>query len=129
MRKNKISIIISKSINEVFEFTTNPKYTSLWIPSIQEEIATEYPPKIGTLYKNHDKNSDWDFYKVLEYEQDKIFFLSDLQENYQVRYTYKKLNENQTKMEYFEWMKEGQLKNPFSQNILQNLKETLEKIK
>ena len=30
-------------------------------------------------------------------------------------------------MEYFEWMEDGELKNPFSEDILQNLKSVLEK--
>ena len=46
MKENKITVIINKPIGEVFEFTTNPKNTHLWIPSIEEEIAEEYPPKI-----------------------------------------------------------------------------------
>lgn len=34
MRENKITVVIDKPINKVFEFTTNPKNTHLWIPSI-----------------------------------------------------------------------------------------------
>jgi len=48
MRENKIKVLINKPIEEVFEFTTNPKNTHLWIPSVDEEISEEYPPKIGT---------------------------------------------------------------------------------
>ncbi len=104
MRENKVTITINRPVEDVFEFTTNPKNTRLWIPSIQEEVSNEFPPKIGTQYKNRGENSDWDFYKVIEYESFKIFTLSDLEGNYHVRYTYHKLNHNQTKMEYFEWM-------------------------
>jgi uncharacterized protein YndB with AHSA1/START domain len=31
MRENKILIVIDKPVKEVFEFTTNPKNTPLWI--------------------------------------------------------------------------------------------------
>ena len=127
MRENKITVIINKTVEDVFEFTTNPKNTHLWIPSIQEEIAEEYPPKISTQYKNRGQKSDWDYYKVLEFELNKIFTLSDLNNNYHVRYTYKKLGNKQTKIEYYEWMKNGELKNPFTKDILQNLKSVLEK--
>ena len=48
MKQNKIIVIINRPIEEVFEFTTNSKNTHLWIPSIEEEIAEEYPPKINT---------------------------------------------------------------------------------
>jgi len=127
MKENKIIILINRTIEDVFEFTTNPKNTHLWIPSIQEEIAEEYPPKIGTQYKNRSQKSDWNYYKVLEFELNKKFTLSDLNNNYYVRYSYKKLGDKQTKMEYYEWMKNGELKDPFTEDILQNLKSVLEK--
>ena len=126
MKQNKITIIINKPIKKVFEFTTNPKNTPLWITSINEEIAEEYPPKINTRYKNRGKDYNWDFYKVLEYKENKAFILSDLNENYKVKYTYKKLNDNQTEMEYFEWMKKGKLNNPFTEDILLKLKSVME---
>ena len=126
MQKNKITIIINKPVKDVFEFTTNPQNTHLWIPSIIEEISEIYPPKINTQYKNRGKDSEWDFYKVLEFEDNKIFTLIDLDENYTVKYTYKKLSDNQTKMEYFEWTKEGELNNPFTKDILLKLKSTIE---
>ncbi len=126
MKENKIRIIIDKPLEEVFEFTTNPKNTHLWISSIQEEVAEEFPPKIGTQYKNCDKDSNWDYYKVKEYTPNKKFLLSDLDENYHVRYTYKELNAQRTEMEYFEWVNSGELENPFTKDILQNLKIILE---
>jgi uncharacterized protein YndB with AHSA1/START domain len=126
MLKNKITIIIDKSIEEVFEFTTNPKNTHLWIPSIEKEIADEYPPKINTQYKNRGKDSDWNFYKVVEFKENEVFTLTDLDENYSVRYSYRKLETNRTEMQYFEWMKEGQLNNPFTKDILLKLKSVME---
>jgi uncharacterized protein YndB with AHSA1/START domain len=128
MREITLTIEINRSIEEVFTFTTNPQKTHLWILSIQEEVSNEFPPKIGTQYKNRSKNSDWDFYKVIEYEPFKKFTLSDLKGNYHVRYTYTKLGDDKTKMEYFEWMKHGELKNPFTQDTLENLKAVLEKL-
>ena len=126
MQENKIKVIINKPIEEVFEFTTNPKNTHLWIPSIEEEIAEEYPPKVGTQYKNRGKGSDWDFYKVVDFKKNKIFTLSDLDGNYFVRYTYRKLSDDKTEMGYFEWMNNGELVNPFTDDILQGLKSVLE---
>ena len=126
MQKNKISIIINKPIKEVFEFTTNPKNTHLWINSIVEEVAEKYPPKIGTHYKNRGDDSNWDFYKVVEFKNNKIFVLSDLENNYHVKYSYKKINDNLTEMEYFEWMKNGELRKPFTKDIIQKLKLVME---
>jgi uncharacterized protein YndB with AHSA1/START domain len=126
MKENKITIVINKPIDRVFEFTTNPKNTHWWIPSIVEEIADEYPPKIGTQYKNRGNNSNWEFYKVIEFQNNKLFTLSDLENNYHVKYTYKKINDNQTEMEYFEWVKNGELTGPFTEDIIKKLKSVLE---
>ena len=126
MRENKITVIIDKSIDEVFEFTTNPQNTHLWIPSISEEVADEYPPKINTKYRNRGDNNNWDEYKVVDYQKNKVFILSDLDDNYFVKYTYRQLYNNKTEMEYFEWMTEGKLSNPFTEDILGNLKKVME---
>ena len=126
MKENKIIVVINKPIEEVFEFTINPKSTPLWISSIQEEIAEEYPPKIGTQYKNRGEGNNWDFYKVWEFEKDKLFLLSNLEEDYFVKYTYKKINKNRTEMEYFEWVSSGELKKPFTEDVLERLKLVLE---
>lgn len=126
MKKNRITIIINKPIKNVFEFTTNPQNTNLWVPSIREEIVDEYPPKINSIYKNRGNDYDWNFYKVQEFKENKIFTLTDLQENYHVRYTYKIIDNNKTEIEYFEWVKEGELNSPFTKDILRKLKSVME---
>src|SRR3989344_2897027 len=118
MKENKITIIINKSIDEVFEFTINPKNTPLWIESIAEEVSDEYPPKINTKYKNRGKDSDWNVYKVVEFKRNKIFTLTELDGNYSVKYTYNGLGENKTEITYFEWVKKGEIQNPFTQKII-----------
>ncbi len=72
----------------------------MWIPAITEEVAEEYPPQIGTKYRNRGNGLDWDFYKVIEFQNNKVSTLSDLENNYHVKYTYRKINDNQTEMEY-----------------------------
>lgn len=125
MRENKITVVIDKPIDKVFEFTTNPQNTHLWIPSISEEVADEYPPKINTKYKNRGKSDNWDEYKVVDIKKNEVFILSDLEENYFVKYTYRKLDNNKTEMEYFEWMTNGELSKPFTESILGNLKKII----
>lgn len=128
MQSNRLTAIINKPIEFVFEFTTNPKNTPLWTPSIVEEIAEEYPPKINTEYKNRGKNSEWDYYKVVEFEENKLFTLKSLNGNYTVQYSYKGLKDHQTEMEYFEWVEEGNLEKPFTQAILMKLKSIMERV-
>jgi polyhydroxyalkanoate synthesis regulator phasin len=126
MQKNVISIVINKPVDDVYEFTTNPKNTHLWISTIKEEKADSYPPKIGTVYKNRGVDTDWDFYKVIELEKNKLFTLSDLENNYFVKYTYKKITATKTEMEYDEWVEKGELKKPFTKEVLQQLKDKME---
>ncbi len=125
MRENKITVVIDKPIDKVFEFTTNPQNTHLWIPSISVEVADEYPPKINTRYKNRGESDNWDEYKVVDIKKNEVFILSDLDENYFVKYTYRKLDDNKTEMEYFEWMTNGELSKPFTESILGNLKKII----
>jgi len=126
MQENKIIIEIDRPLDVVFEFTTNPKNTHLWVDSITEEVIETYPPKIGTQYKNRGKNSDWNHYLVEAFQKNSLFMLSDLDKNYHVQYKYRTLNENKTELEYFEWMEFGELKEPFSENTLKTLKSVLE---
>ena len=126
MKENKIAVIIEKPIYEVFDFTTNPQNTHLWVSSISEEVADEYPPKKDTKYRNRGVDGKWNEYRVVDFKKDETFILSDLEENYFVKYTYRKLNDNKTEMEYFEWMTDGELSNPFTEDILGNLKKVME---
>ncbi len=126
MRENKITVIINKPIDEVFEFTTNPKNTHLWIPSISEEVADEYPPKINMEYRNRGDSADWNKYKVVDFEKNRVFILFNLEDKYFVKYSYHKLDDNRTEMEYFEWMIDGELISPFTEDIFGNLKKVME---
>ena len=128
MKENRISIIIDRPIREVFEFTVNPKNTPRWIKHLTVEEAGDYPPRIGTIYRNRGNSEIWAEYVVANFKQDKIFELSDRDGNYCVRYTYNELGENnKTEMEYFEWVKKGELNQPFTQGILDELKREIER--
>lgn len=124
-KENKISIIINKPVNEVFEFTTNPENTPRWIKHIKEEQVNERPIKIGTVYKNTNNGKDWDTYTVIEFERNKLFTLKQQDSSYQVSYIYESLDSNKTKLIYFEKDEEG-LNNPFSIHVLEELKLVLE---
>lgn len=126
MKDNKLTIQIDKPVTEVFEFTTNPKNTHLWVDSISVEETNESPVKVGTIYRNKGSEGDWSEYEVTEFEQDKVFTLSDSGSSYSVRYTYKPLTDTSCEMEYFEWVEEGELDSPFEMTVLETLKKLLE---
>jgi hypothetical protein len=81
--------------------------------------------KVGTIYKNHGVDGIWSEYEVTEYIENKVFTLSSLSSSYHVRYTYTAKGENLTELEYFEWMDEGELDDPFKQDVLDKLKEVM----
>lgn len=123
MQKNKLTITINKPIEDVFAFTTNPKNTHLWVPSIEEEIADDYPPRIGTQYKSRGKDSDWNYYNVSEFEENSSFALVKSDKSYSVKYTYKKIDADSTEMEYCEY---GELGDPFTKEVFNKLKSIME---
>lgn len=86
MQEKKYKIIINKPIEEVFEFTTNPKNTQLWVPFVDEEVTNEFPPKLGTLYKSRRKNH-WNESKVTEFIINRIFKIEN--PVFSVKYTYR----------------------------------------
>lgn len=126
MKENKLSIVIDAPVEEVFEFTINPANTHKWIQHLEIEVTNEYPPRIGTIYRNRGEGNDWDEYTVTELVPNEVFELNSADKKYFVRYTYKPLSSSTCEMEYFEWMTEGELSNPFNQHILQLLKEKIE---
>jgi len=62
----------------------------------------------------------------VDFEKNKVFILFNLEDKYFVKYSYRKLDNNKTEMEYFEWMIEGELSSPFTEDILGNLEKVME---
>ena len=123
MQQNTLKIIINKPIEEVFEFATNPKNTPLWVDFIDEEIVDEFPPKVGSVYRNR-RGDSWNESKVTEYESNRIFKLEN--DTFSVEYICKKINDNTTKLTYIESVKKGELTKPFTIEILEKLKSLIE---
>ena len=122
--KFKREIILSGQ--EIFDFCLDPKNTPKWVNSIIVEQTNEWPPKVGTIYRNQNKNGVWFEYKVLALEPSVMFEFTSTASSYHVRYTLRSVNANMTELEYFEWMEEGELEEPFTLDTLQKLTSTLE---
>lgn len=123
MQENRLKVMINKPIDVVFEFTTNPKNTHLWVPFVDEEVAEEFPPKIGTVYKSR-RGESWNEISVSEYTLNGVFKLENAV--FFVKYVYTKIDENNTQLEYIEAVKQGKLKNSFTQEVLDKLKSIIE---
>lgn len=124
MKENILKVVINHSIENVFEFTTNPINTHKWIPFVLEEKTNEYPPKINTKYSNKSVGGGvWNEYSVVSFVKNSKFTLQNIRDNYFVEYSYRSLGENITELTYREWVIEGELKEPFTQSVLDNLKD------
>lgn len=130
MNQVKVSAIINKSAQEVFNFTINPDNTSEWVEGVVKEETNEAPTKLGTIYRNQGKDGSWAEFEITAFEQDKMFELTKKDDNHHVKYTFKSINEDQCELEYVVWVEEGEVGERFSKDsiktILNELKEFVE---
>lgn len=127
MLDNKLTIKINKPIAEVFGFTITPPNSTRWIPSIISEETNEWPIKSGTVYKLQNKNGEYFEIIVATVEENEMVEWVAKDRRYHCRYIYKSLGKNITELEYYEWVDRGELNEPFTIEILEKLKEILEK--
>lgn len=90
-------IIINRPVDVVFEFSINPNNTDKWFVGTGIETASEFPPKIGTVYENQ-----FGILRVTNFEKNKTFQLSKENSDYNVRYEYISINDK-TELTYIEW--------------------------
>lgn len=72
------------------------------------------------------KNGEWHEYVVTAIKLNEMFEFASKEGNYHVRYTYKPIDENSFELEYFEWVDQGELEEPFTIETLKKFKAVLE---
>ena len=122
----RLNVTIAKPTGVVFEYVLNPGNTHKWVQTITEEQASDLPPHIGTIYRNRDAGGHWTEYELTELTEGESFELVNHTNGYHVRYTLAAEGEDATYLEYFEFVEDGQLINPFTQAELEKLKQILE---
>ncbi|KKP59841.1 MAG: hypothetical protein UR52_C0002G0069 [Candidatus Gottesmanbacteria bacterium GW2011_GWA1_34_13] len=127
MEDNKLRITIKKSISEVFNFTITPPNSTLWIPNVVKEETNEWPIHIGTIYSLQNSKNEQSYVIVTNLKNNEIVEWVSKDQNYHCRYTFRSIDKNVTKLEYYEWMNNGNLEEPFTMATLEKLKSVLEK--
>ena len=118
--------MINKPAYVVFDFTLDPKNTPKWVDSIEHEETDEWPPDIGTHYRNRNPQGEWTEYELTKYDRPSRFVLSKIGTPYHVRYTFTPKG-RATELTYHEWVEEGELEAPFNQAALEKLKTVIGK--
>ena len=123
MQNNKLTIEINKPLADVFAFCITPPKAKLWVPHIIDEKTNEWPVKIGTVYTEYkDDNTSFNII-VTDYKENDYIEWKTENDDYRVRYTFTPINQTTTQLEYAE---SGNIDKPFTQEVLEKLKETSE---
>lgn len=126
MNSVKLNIFINKPVEELFAYTLDSNNTPKWFTSIKEEIPSEIPVRLGSILKNRGyETENWNFYEITEFENNKTFTLSQIDDIYHVRYTFTQKDDG-TDFEYYEWVDEGELLQPTTIETLKLLKKDIE---
>jgi len=122
MKTNEREITIHKPIADVFEFTLEPSNTSKWRDDAGTKTVNTDQIGLGTLYSNN-----YGELEVTDYDRNTFFELTNHTTTLQCSYTYKKIDENSTKIIYFEYMQDGSdLAEPMKQESFEKLKELIQ---
>lgn len=123
MQDNKLVIQINKPLADVFAFCITPPKAKLWVPNIIDETTNEWPVKIGTVYTEH-KDDETSFNIIVtDHKENEYIEWKTENGNYRVRYTFTPIDQNATQLEYVE---SGDVDKPFTQEVLEELKQVLE---
>jgi hypothetical protein len=126
MQTITITIRINRSVRDVFAFTTTPPNSTLWISSFAKEATSEWPIRVGTIYKLENQQGERSEYTVTALKENELFELVSADNNYHVRYTYRSVDDNSSELAYYEWVDQGELEEPFTAETLEKLKYILE---
>lgn len=126
MKQNRITVVINKKPEAVFAFVLDPQNTPRWIDLIEAEETNEWPARLGTVYRNRNRQGEWREYTVTAYEHNKMFVLSRKDGGYHVQYTVRPVGKDATELEYVEWEDRGEVGAPLNQDVFLKLKQLVE---
>ena len=124
MDENKLIVTINKPLADVFAFSVTPPKAKFWVPGIVDEKTSKWPVKVGTVYTEYKEDNTSFNIIVTDYKENNYIEWMTEDGNYHVRYTFTPIDENTTELRYLET---GDVTEPFTQEVLDKLKEVIEK--
>jgi hypothetical protein len=122
-------IEIGKDVSEVFEFTTNPVNTPLWLVGVLEETTSTADIDIGTVYRQvrlDDSGKEATVtYIVTGFTRDREFELQKEGTTYSCRYQYESCAAG-TRLTYSEATSRDEALDPLDTETLARLKRLVE---
>lgn len=128
MKDIKVTITIKRAAHEVFDFTLNPENTPKWVDSVVTEQASEWPTKLGTIYRNQDEDGNWREFEITAYSPGIMFEMTKKDDNHHVRYTLKPLGDDRCELEYHVWTDDGELRGAFTKETIEKILQKLKKV-
>lgn len=128
MQENLLSIDIAKPLKAVFAFAITPPNSKLWIPGVIDEQTSEWPVVSGTVYRLKNTDGEWSEVTVKRIESNKLVEWEIAEGAYHCRYDFEALSPTACRLKYHEWVTEGTLEAPFTQQVLDGFKAAIEKL-
>lgn len=128
MKSNKLVISINKPLHEVFSFTITPPNSTKWIPDVIKEETNEWPIQEGTVYTLLTKTGHTFKVNVSEFKNNKLVEWISSDNKFHCRYSYRPIDEKSSELEYYEWVDQGELEEPFTLTVLNKLKSVIENL-
>lgn len=126
MKEQTLSITINKPVKDVFTFAITPPNSTRWIPGIIIEETSEWPIRVGTVYRLKNEQDEWSEVTVSAIKENEIIEWVSSDNIYHCRYTLKDRGGGTTELIYEEWVDRGELTSPFSVETLNNFKYEVE---
>lgn len=128
MKENKLEIQINKPILVVYQFCITPPNSTLWIPGVVKEETSELPIKVGTIYFLTNGNDEISKVTMVDLKENEYIEWVSEDKNYHCSYTLKPISDNETEMIYREYVDNGEIEGPFTQEVLNKLKSVVENL-
>lgn len=127
MKENNLTVTINKPISIVFQFCITPPNSTKWIPGVVKEETSTFPITNGTIYFLTNVKGKISKVKVINIVENKYVEWISEDINYHCSYSLKEVDKNTTELLYREWEDNGEIDGPFTQEVLNKLKQAIEK--